>query len=137
MLTRCRNEKSDNYKYYGGKGIDVCERWGSFDNFLVDMGLRPNGTTLDRKDNNGNYEPNNCVWSTKAEQMKNRSNSVFVELSGIRLTVTDWAKRLGLPRSTIMLRLKRGFPEAQVLRPFSMKSWAEVEGKINLTKGGL
>ena len=75
MKRRCYVEKAHNYKYYGGRGIKVCDRWlgdDGFKNFLKDMGERPKGTTLDRINNNGNYEPINCKWSTISEQNKNR-----------------------------------------------------------------
>jgi len=72
MRNRCSNPKNRLYKYYGGRGIVVCERWNSFDNFLADMGVRPDGLTLERINNDGNYEPNNCKWATMAEQNRNR-----------------------------------------------------------------
>lgn len=72
MLNRCRNEKSPDYKYYGGRGIVVCERWRSFKHFLEDMGKKPHPTySIDRINNNGNYEPSNCRWATKKEQSIN------------------------------------------------------------------
>jgi hypothetical protein len=68
MLQRCANPKNTGFKYYGAKGITVCERWKSFENFLADMGLRPKGTTLGRFADTGNYQPGNCAWMTRAQQ---------------------------------------------------------------------
>lgn len=72
MLRRCTNPKSDNYHRYGGRGITICERWHKFDNFLEDMGERPEGLELDRTNNEGNYEPSNCKWVTKSANALNR-----------------------------------------------------------------
>lgn len=75
MKARCTNPKNNNYIYWGARGIKVCERWLKFENFLADMGIRPEGTSLDRINVNGNYEPGNCRWATNKEQANNKRNT--------------------------------------------------------------
>lgn len=78
MKTRCKNPKATQYELYGGRGIQVCERWEKFENFLEDMGERPPGKSLDRIDANGNYEPSNCRWATKKEQGQNKRKTRMI-----------------------------------------------------------
>ncbi len=100
MKGRCLNESDPAYKNYGGRGIQVCERWLDFESFYEDMGSRPEGTTLDRVDVNGNYEPSNCRWATPIEQSKHKRGYGKVEYRGIdiynnKYRVTYKRKHLG------------------------------------------
>lgn len=109
MKTRCYNKNNPAYKYYGGRGIEVCERWiNSFYNFLSDMGVRPSPThSLDRFPNkNGNYGPSNCRWATKKEQARNTRKNVFLEHNGEKLTISEWAERLNITSSSLHSKLK-------------------------------
>lgn len=89
----------------------MCPEWrASFDGFYSDLGPRPHGTSLDRIDNDGNYEPGNCRWATAAEQLGNRRCSITVTHEGETLSLTDWAERFGIPYGTILDRYHRGRP---------------------------
>lgn len=108
MLARCNNPKSDKYNYYGGRGIKVCERWQHFALFLQDMGERPSkGYSLDRLDNNGDYEPENCRWASKRTQSRNRNSNIVVEYQGLSLCLTEWAERLDVSYETLRQRIQR------------------------------
>ena len=110
MIRRCYNKKQAHFEHYGGRGITVCERWKeSVANFLFDMGPRPHGATLDRIDNNGNYEPGNCRWATDDEQRNNKGTSRFLTVRGRTLTISQWSRECGVNRHTIAGRLKRGW----------------------------
>jgi hypothetical protein len=105
MHNRCSNPNVDSYPAYGGRGITVCDRWQSFEAFLADMGRRPGaGLSLERKDNDGRYEPGNCRWATADEQRNNRRCTIFVEFRGERLALGDVAKRAGVARKTLYNR---------------------------------
>lgn len=116
MRRRCRDQSLPAWHRYGGRGITVCKRWrDSFENFLADMGERPDGTTLERDNANGDYKPGNCRWATMAEQGNNRSDNVVLEFQGRRMTISQWAAELGVKWSTIKNRVKRGWPIKRVL----------------------
>jgi hypothetical protein len=101
MRKRCRNPRYDAYKNYGARGITICDRWESFDNFLADMGPRPAGMSLDRIDNDGNYEPSNCRWATRYEQGRNTRKCHYRLINGELLTTSEAAIRLGVCRKTV------------------------------------
>lgn len=106
MKGRCTNPKYENYKNYGGRGISVCQEWHTFENFYRDMGARPEGTSLDRIDVNGNYEPSNCRWGTEEEQCNNRTNARLLEFNGKKQTIAQWSRELGIKYRTIHQRLR-------------------------------
>lgn len=117
MFQRCENESDRAYKNYGGRGIKVAPEWRSFARFLLDMGEKPAGMSLDRIDNDGDYCKANCRWATPLEQASNRRTTVLLEHQGKRMCVTQWAHALGLSESTIRLRLLSGWPIEKCLTP--------------------
>jgi hypothetical protein len=107
MHTRCTNPRRNKWDRYGGRGITVCDRWKSFENFLADMGERSDGLTLERIDNDGHYEPGNCKWATRREQAMNKATTRRWECDGVVGTITEWAERLGINRSTARIRMRK------------------------------
>ena len=118
MRERCRNPKNRKYPIYGGRGIQVCDRWiSSFQNFIMDMGNRPGPKhSLERRDGNGNYEPSNCVWATATEQNNNRSSNRHLFVDGKKLTVAQASKLTGISHATILGRLDSGKSDAEAIR---------------------
>jgi hypothetical protein len=111
MIGRCTNPNHASFKNYGGRGIQVCERWRTFDNFKSDMGPRPESGMLDRENNDGNYEPNNCRWATRKEQNSNRRNCIYVDCDGERVTLKEYCRRKGLRYRPIVKRIQdRNWP---------------------------
>lgn len=111
MLMRCNNPNVKNYNNYGGRGIKVCDRWSGdlgFENFVNDMGDRPDGTTLDRIDVNGNYEPSNCRWATTEQQMNNRTDNSRITLSGESITCAQLCKKYGFYYTWVAHQLRAG-----------------------------
>jgi hypothetical protein len=116
MHKRCYNQKSDKWLRYGARGIKVCARWKLFANFLADMGERPHGKTLDRKNNNGNYTPSNCRWATPKQQVRNSTTVKTVMVNGKKFeSLTDAAIFFNVKPNTFRVRLNRGFsPENSI-----------------------
>jgi len=110
LFTRCFNPIDRNFSKYGGRGITVCPRWFDFNVFVEDMGLRPEGKTLDRINNNGNYEPGNCRWATPLEQARNTRRNKVVLVDGKPKFQVEIAREYGLADSTVMRRLQAGTP---------------------------
>lgn len=116
MRARCMNPNADGYANYGGRGIVICERWDSFENFLADMGECPGPAfTIERSDTDGNYEPSNCRWATKTEQARNTRANRMLTHDGLTLCVSEWAERIGLPSQTILNRLRYGWSVERTL----------------------
>jgi len=116
MKKRCLDKKNVAYKHYGGRGITVCERWKSdFRNFLADMGEKPPGKTLDRIDNNGNYEPSNCRWSTWLEQAQNKRNVKIITCKGEKVSISEAARRINRNSGHLYVLLRdQGWPDIDV-----------------------
>lgn len=124
MLGRCFNPTDHKYGYYGGRGITVCDQWkGSFENFLTDMGLRPSEYhSIDRKDVNGNYEPNNCRWATPHQQAQNKRNNVYVIVDGETVVIAEAERRLDTGKGSLTQRVaKRGETHQQAADHFSRR----------------
>lgn len=107
MHYRCTKTKNIGYARYGGRGIQVCDRWIDFDNFVEDMGIRPIGTTLDRINNDGNYEPGNCQWATKNQQGGNQSTNRYLSFQGRTQHLSQWASELNVPRQYFRCYVER------------------------------
>jgi hypothetical protein len=122
MRGRCRNPNLPDFKYYGGRGIKVCERWNVFENFLADMGECPPDLSIDRIDVNGNYEPGNCRWATQKEQTNNQRKNVRLTLNGRTQTLQQWADELKLDASMIRWRLDEGWSVERALTEPSLKT---------------
>ncbi len=118
MRSRCLDPKNKAYKYYGERGISVCERWlSSFENFLADMGKRPSEKhSIEREDNEGPYCKENCVWATKDVQNSNQRQNRIVVVDGLSMTVKAAAQRCRIPYTTVLHRLDRGLSTQEALQ---------------------
>ncbi len=117
MLARCSNPKNKAWHLYGGRGITVCDRWKTFEQFLADMGEPSAGMSLDRIDSNGNYEPSNCRWATMQTQQRNRRNNHLLTINGRSQPIAAWADEAGISATTLTKRIEAKWPEARLLSP--------------------
>lgn len=115
MRSRCTLPSVKQYADYGGRGIRVCDAWLTFVGFFADMGERPDGCTLERIDNNGNYEKSNCRWATRKEQGRNRRDNHLLNYMGQTRTITEWCEHLGLIRGRVQNRLDHGWSVERAL----------------------
>ncbi len=126
MRQRCEDPSSHSFDAYGGRGIRVCERWSGedgFSNFLADMGRRPTSRhQIDRRDNDGDYAPENCRWATPSEQARNRRSNRLITAHGRTQCLAAWSEETGLPRSVIARRLDRGLaPDVALALPLGSR----------------
>ncbi len=116
MKNRCFNSNSRDWPRYGGRGITVCDRWrNSFDNFVADMGPRPPGLILDRRDNNGNYEPGNCRWVDSMTSGFNVRSIRMLTINGRTQHAAAWGREYGMDPGLIINRYDRGMPHEKIL----------------------
>lgn len=118
MRDRCENERSKDFPNYGARGIRVCDEWKDFAVFVSDMGPRPEGHTIERKDGGRGYEPDNCVWATTLTQNRNKRTNLRLRLGGIEMCASLWAEKTGIPLNVIVERKAIGWSdEDAVTRP--------------------
>jgi len=113
-MARCHDEKRENYYLYGGRGIKVCERWNKFSLFLDDMGMRPVGTVLDRRDNLIGYCKENCWWASYKASTENRKNTVWIKYKGREMRVSDFADFAGIPSMRVYSRMASGWTAEEI-----------------------
>lgn len=117
---RCFCVKDTAYPRYGGRGITMCDAWAnSYEKFLSDMGRCPPGLSLERIDNNGNYEPGNCVWDTRRKQAQNTRRNVHISLQGETMCISEFARRIGRDRPLVAYHLRQGRTPEEIKRKFS------------------
>jgi len=140
IKSRCYNKNNISYKWYGAKGIKICDRWlNSYPNFLEDMGRRPkNKTSIDRIDSNKNYEHSNCRWANKIEQSRNKSNNHRIFFKNKNLTISEWAELTGINRGVIHTRIRLRWDVKDILSNKSYKNnpvYLSYNGETNHIRG--
>ena len=107
MIARCTNPNANDYNNYGGRGIAVCNEWMDFSRFLRDMGEKPQGFSIERKDNNKGYNPENCIWASKKEQANNRRSNILIQINGVKYTVAQFAEKFHVNAKQLYEKLQR------------------------------
>jgi len=116
MVDRCNNPDNSNYSLYGGRGIKVCKEWLDIDAFINDMHPKPSRKhSIDRKDNEGDYCPENCRWATSREQGRNKRNTILLTLDGVTMSLPEWAEHKGVKRRTMYMRYRRGCTTEEII----------------------
>lgn len=115
MRSRCSNPNHAAFADYGARGISVCDRWAAFENFLADMGEKPDGLSLDRIRNGEGYSKDNCRWATSKEQNRNTRGNRFVTANGVTRSIAEWSESLGWPHHVIASRLRCGWTEVKAV----------------------
>lgn len=115
MLDRCENENSPAYHNYGGRGISVCESWQDFMNFYRDMGERPEGMSINRIDNDKGYSRENCEWTNRKAQNRNRRNRHMLTHDGVTKSMAEWSDQIGISIPTIWYRKRLGWSDEQIV----------------------
>ena len=116
MRKRCNNPNDPTYKHYGARGIKVCKRWDKFENFLADMGKRPSPKhSIERKKVNKGYSPSNCIWLLRKHQAWNRRDTVYVTYKGVKKSLREWSKELGIDFAILRARYYRKMPVERML----------------------
>lgn len=116
IIKRCTNPNHKRYKDWGGRGIKVCERWLKFEHFLEDMGECPNGLTIDRINNDGNYCKENCRWATRKKQCRNKRNNRLIKFNGETKCLIEWAEKFNINWHTLYSRLSRNWSIEKALK---------------------
>lgn len=116
MKRRCYAENRPAWKHYGGRGIKVCDRWLDFENFYEDMGVRPDGMSIERVDNDKGYEPGNCRWATLKEQHRNYRQNFLVYYQGVQMPLIELCEKVGVPYSRTWQRLRKGLSVEEAMK---------------------
>lgn len=135
MIQRCHNPNAREYKLYGARGIQVCDAWrNSFVEFFNDMGEKPEGLSLDRINNDGNYEPSNCRWATSSQQKRNRRTTVMIEFNGEVKSLPDWAEALDIKRKVLERRIRDGWSIEKAFSKVRHGRWGMTSSSVTRKK---